>query len=84
MRCPAHVAGNRLDLVTTDAPDIVDVLVDTPLVTSDHCLVSCVLRVEQPLQKYNIRSYITNGAGVAGAAVTSLTVLVLQVLQLYR
>ena len=27
----------------TDVPDIVDVVVVTPLVTSDHCFVSCVL-----------------------------------------
>ena len=31
----------------TDVPDIVDVVVGTPLGTSDHCLFSCVLRVEQ-------------------------------------
>ena len=28
----------------TDAPDLVDVFVGTPLNTSDHCFVSCVLR----------------------------------------
>ena len=39
VRCPTHIAGNRLDLVMTDVPDIVDVLMDTPLGTSDHCIV---------------------------------------------
>ena len=39
MRCPTHIAGNRLDLVMTDVPDIVDVVVGTPLGTSDHCFV---------------------------------------------
>ena len=29
--CPTHIAGNRLDLVMTDVPDIVDVFVGTPL-----------------------------------------------------
>ena len=43
--CPSHIAGNRLDLVMTDVPDIVDVFVGTPLGTFDHCFVSCVLRV---------------------------------------
>ena len=38
VRCPTHIAGNRLDLVMTDAPDIVDVFVGTPLGTSDHLL----------------------------------------------
>ena len=36
VRWPTHSAGNRLDLVMTDVPDIVDVFVGTPLVTSDH------------------------------------------------
>ena len=35
----------RLDLVMTDVPDIVDVVVCTPLGTSDHCFVRCVFRV---------------------------------------
>ena len=42
VRCPTHIAGNTLDLVMTDVPDIVDVFVGTPLITSDHCFVSCV------------------------------------------
>ena len=44
--CPTHIAGNRLVRVVTDVPDIVDVIVGTPLGTSDHCFVSCVLRAE--------------------------------------
>ena len=43
--CPTHIAGNRLDLVMTDAPDIVDVFVGTPLRASGRCFVGCVLRV---------------------------------------
>ena len=46
--CPTHIAGNRLDLVMINVPNIVDVVVGTTLGTSDHCFVSCVLRVEQP------------------------------------
>ena len=42
----------------TDVPEIVDVVVGTPLGTSDHCFVSCVVRVEQYVpekcQKYCI------------------------------
>ena len=36
VRRPTHIAGNTLDLVMTDVPDIVDVVVATPLGTSDH------------------------------------------------
>ena len=42
----------------TDVPDIVDVFVGTPLGTSEHCFVSCVLRVEQSVPEYNIRSSV--------------------------
>ena len=38
VRCATHIAGNSLDLMITDAPDIVDVVVGTLLRTSDHCL----------------------------------------------
>ena len=34
--CPTHIAGNRLDLVMTDATDTVDVFVGISLGTSDH------------------------------------------------
>ena len=44
VRCLTHIAGNRLDLVMTDATDIVDVFVGTPLGPSHHCFISCVLR----------------------------------------
>ena len=56
--CHTHIAGNRLDLVMTDASDIVDVFVGSPLGTSDHCFVSCVLRVQQSVPEYNIRSIV--------------------------
>ena len=44
--CPTNIAGNRIDIVITDVPDIVDVVVGTPLGTSDHFFISCVLRVD--------------------------------------
>ena len=56
VRCPTHIAGNRLVLVMMDAPDIVNVFVGTPLGTTDLCFVSCVLRVEQSV--YNVRSTV--------------------------
>ena len=56
VRGPTYVAGNRHDLVMTDVPDIVDVVIGTLLGTSDHCFVSCVLRVEQSVPEYNVRS----------------------------
>ena len=52
-----HIAGTRLDLVMTNVPDR-DVVVDTPLGTSDRCIVSCVLRVEQSVPEYNVRSAV--------------------------
>ena len=55
---PAHIAGNRLDLVMTDVPDIVNVVVGTPLGTSDRCFVSCVLCVEQSVPEYNVRTTV--------------------------
>ena len=56
MRHPTHIAGNKLDVVLTDVPDLVDVVFSTPLGTSDHYFVSCVYRVEQSVPKYNVRS----------------------------
>ena len=53
--CPTHIAGNRLDLVMTNVPEIVDMFV-TPLGISDHCFVSCVLHVERSVPEYNVRS----------------------------
>ena len=56
--CPTHIAGNRLDFVMTDAANMVDVFIGTPLGTSDHCFVSFVRRVEQSVPEYNVRSTI--------------------------
>ena len=42
----------------TDIPDKVDLVVGTQLGTSDHCFVSCVLRVEQSVPEYNVRSTV--------------------------
>ena len=59
-----------------DVSDTVDVFVGTPMGASDHCYVSCVLRVEQSVPEYNIRSilflkYPTNWDNVS-CAVRSL------------
>ena len=45
--CPTHIAGNRLYLVMIDVIDIREVVVGTPLGTSDVCFVSCMLRIVQ-------------------------------------
>ena len=55
---PTYIAGNRLDLVMTDVPDIVYVVVGTPFGISDRCFVSCVLRVKQSVPVYNVRSTV--------------------------
>ena len=59
MCCSTHIAGNRLDLVMTDVPDIVDVVIGIPLGTSDHSLLcQLLLRVEQSVPEYNVRSTV--------------------------
>ena len=58
MRGLTHINDNRLVLVMTDVLDIVDVVVGTPLGTSEHCFVSCVIRVDQSVPKYNVRSTV--------------------------
>ena len=55
-RYPTHIAGNRLDLVMTDVPDIVDVVVGTPLGALDHCFICCVLCIEKSVPEYIVRS----------------------------
>ena len=42
----------------TDLPVIVDEGVGTPLGISDHCFVSCFLRVEQSVLEYNVKSTV--------------------------
>ena len=42
----------------TNVPDMVNVFVGTPLGISNHCFVSCMLRVEQSVSEYNIRSTV--------------------------
>ena len=56
--CPTHIASYRHDLVMTDAEDIVDVFVGSPPESCDHCSVSCVLRVQQSVPEYNVRSTV--------------------------
>ena len=77
VRCPTHIAGSRLDLVMTDAYDIVDVFVGTPQGTSGHGFVSCELRVEQSAPKYNVISTVflkhRTNLGNVGCAVMSST-----------
>ena len=55
----------------TNVPDIVDVVIGTPLGTSDHCFVSCVLRVEQSVEEFNVRrlflKHCTNWESVRSA-----------------
>ena len=45
----------RLDLVMTDASDIVDVAIGSQSETSDDCFVRCELPVEQVVPEQNVR-----------------------------
>ena len=47
VRCSTHISGNRLDLMMADDTDILHGFGGSPLGTSGHCFVSCVIRVEQ-------------------------------------
>ena len=53
--CTNNQSINKLDLVMTDASDRLDVVVGTPVGTSDHCCVSCV---EQSVPEYSVRSTV--------------------------
>ena len=52
---PTHMAGNRLDLVMTNVPDVVKIWVGSPIGSSDHSYVACRLLVEQSVQEHCIR-----------------------------
>ena len=58
MRGATHIAGNRLDLVMTNAPDILVVSVGSPFGSSDHCYVICVLPDEQAVSEDNVRNSV--------------------------
>ena len=58
VRGATHIAGNRLDLVMTDSPDVVDVSLGAPLGTSDDCFVNCELLVEKVIPEHNIRCVV--------------------------
>ena len=58
MLCLTLITGNRPNLVMTDVPEIVYVVVGSSLGTSDHFFVSCVFRVEQSVPEYNVRSTV--------------------------
>ena len=47
VRCTNHITGSRIDFVMTDAPDIVDMFLGTPMGTSVHCFFSCVFHIQQ-------------------------------------
>ena len=53
---PTHIAGNRLNLVVVNVPDIKDVVIGTPHGTSDHCFISCVLRVGSNTMATNLQA----------------------------
>jgi hypothetical protein len=51
---PTHEAGNCLDLVMTDVPDVVNASVGTPLGTSDHCYLRLAVEVSQALPFHDV------------------------------
>ena len=59
---PTHTSGNRLDLVLTDAPGVVDVSVFPPIGSSDHSAISISVCIEQPIldEQINRKVYLKN------------------------
>lgn len=53
VRGATNIAGNQLDVAMTDAPDIFDVSIGSPLETSNHCFVRCELLMELIAPEYN-------------------------------
>ena len=49
---------NRLDLVLTDVPNIVDISIGSLLGTSDRCLVRCELLGEQNILEHKVRHLV--------------------------
>lgn len=54
MSGPTHQAGNCLDLVLSDAPDVVIVEVKAPLGSSDHSSISIQLNLRQSVPLYTV------------------------------
>ena len=52
---PTHESGNRLDLLFTDVPGIVDVSVSAPVGTSDHNSLSEVVSSNISISKVNFK-----------------------------
>lgn len=46
IRGSTHLSGNCLDLVLTDVPGVVETTVLTPLGTSDHNAISCIINLD--------------------------------------
>ena len=52
---PTHIAGGTLDLVLTDIPDLVKVVVGSPVGTSDHSALLMELSLNQTVPHSDIR-----------------------------
>ena len=52
---PTHAYGNRLDLVLTDVPGVVDVKVCAPIGRSDHCALRVDLTLKQQVPQFSVR-----------------------------
>ena len=51
---PTHREGNCLDLLFTDVPGLVSASIGTPVGRSDHCLISCDIKVVQNISNITI------------------------------
>lgn len=66
---PTHLAGNPLDLVLTDVPGVVSVVVGSPIGSSDHSSLHVKLVVNQPVLDFTVSREVYIKRGINWAAV---------------
>ena len=69
---PTHSAGNPLDLVLTDVPGVVSVVVSPPVGRSDHSSLLLSLNVDQPVMDFTVEKEVYVKTGIIWANVESL------------
>ena len=66
---PTYSAGKPLDLVLTDVPEVVSVVVSPPVGRSDHSLLLLSLNVDQPVMDFVVEKEVYVKTGIIWANV---------------
>ena len=69
---PTHSAGNPLDLVLTDVPGVVSVVVSPPVGSSDHSTLLLSLNVDQPVMDLTVVKEVYVKTGIIWANVQQM------------